>query len=69
MGYKPEYKKSLVGGAAILTFGRWASKVSHSLADPSGYGTYTITTIQGRNNKFISLIAAYIAIKKVLTLV
>jgi len=58
------YNKSLVGGAAILTFGLWASKVSQSTQDESGNGTFTIASIQGRRNKTISFISAYIAVQK-----
>ena len=41
----------LVGGSAILTFGLWASKVHSSSHDLSGYGSYSITKIQGKHNK------------------
>jgi len=64
-GLEPLYlHKHLVGGTAILTFGLWASKVVYSSQDPSGHGSYSITTIQGKNNKFVSFIAAYISIQK-----
>jgi len=58
------FNRHLVGGAGILTCSHWASKVSGSSTDTSGNGTYTITTIQGKGNKFISFIAAYIAVQK-----
>jgi hypothetical protein len=57
-------KSSLVGGTAILTFGMWSSKVSSSSSDPSSFSSYSITTIQGPQNKSISFITAYIAINK-----
>jgi hypothetical protein len=56
--------KHLVGGSAILTFGLWASKVSISPTDDSGHGVFSITTIQGKGNKHISFISAYIAVSK-----
>lgn len=58
------FHKSLVGGTAILTFGLWSSKVIQSFQDPSGHGTFTVTTIQGKHNEKVSFIAAYIAVKK-----
>jgi hypothetical protein len=58
------FNRHLVGGAGILTFGHWVSKVSGSSNDTSGNGTYKIMTIQGKGNKFISFLAAYIAVKK-----
>jgi len=65
VGLEVEYKnKSLVGGAALLTFGLWSSKVSQHSHDLSGYGTYTITSIQGTGQKTISFISAYIAVSK-----
>jgi hypothetical protein len=65
IGYDPEYvHKSLVSGVATLTIGLWASKVCNFFPDPSGHGTYTVTTIQGKNNKKVSFIAAYIAVNK-----
>jgi hypothetical protein len=64
IGKDPEHiKKSLVGGTALLTFGLWSTKVSHYSHDPSGHGTFSITTIQGKNI-FFSFIAAYIAVNK-----
>jgi hypothetical protein len=56
--------KHIVGGAAILTFGLWASKVINSFPDPCGFGSFTVTTIQGKGNKHISIISAYIAVQK-----
>jgi hypothetical protein len=47
-----------------LTFGLWASKVSSISYDLSGFGSFTITTIQGKGNKYISFISAYIAVQK-----
>ena len=64
-GIGSEYlHKSLVGGNAILTFGQWATKVSHFFPDASGFGSFTVTTIQGKNNKKVSFISAYIAVNK-----
>jgi len=65
IGLEPGFaNKSLVGGSAILTFGLWASKVHSSSHDLSGYGSYSITTIQGKHNKEIRFISAYIAVPK-----
>jgi len=65
IGLDPLYlHKHLIGGAAILSFGLWASKVSHSFSDESGHGSFAVTTIQGKGNKHISLIAAYISVQK-----
>jgi hypothetical protein len=65
IGLNPLYlPKHLIGGSAILTFDIRASKVSSSYQDPSGHGTYTITTIQGKDNKMVSFIAAYIPVQK-----
>jgi hypothetical protein len=55
---------SIIGGTAILTFQSWASKVSQATNDESGFGTFSITTLQGKQNKKISFIAAYIAVQK-----
>jgi hypothetical protein len=64
IGKNPHYlHKSLVDGSAILTFGLWSSKVINSFSNPSGDGTYTVTTIQGKHNRKVSFIAAYIAVK------
>jgi len=54
----------MVGSSALLTFGLWASKISHLNQDPSSYGTYAITMVQGKNNKKVSFISAYIAVQK-----
>lgn len=65
IGNNPEYThKSMVGSSALLTFGLWASKISHLNQDPSSYGTYAITMVQGKNNKKVSFISAYIAVQK-----
>jgi len=65
IGNDPLYRKSsLIGGSAILIFGLWSSKISTSPQDESGLGTFTITTIQGKKNKNISFISAYIAVNK-----
>jgi hypothetical protein len=65
IGLDPLYlHKHLMGGVAILTLGLWPSKVSTVLKDESGFGTFTITTIQGKRKKFVTFIAAYIAVKK-----
>jgi hypothetical protein len=53
-----------IGRAAILTFGLWSLKISQSSHDLSGYGTYSITTLQGKGNERISFIAAYFAVSK-----
>ncbi len=39
-------QETLIGGAAILTFDQWASKIESTTCDPRGHGTYTITTIR-----------------------
>jgi hypothetical protein len=46
-----------------FSFDLWASKVTKSFANPSGFGTYLVTTIQEKHNKKLSLIVAYIAYK------
>ncbi len=58
------FNKPIVGGAAIQTFGQWASKIQQSFSDSSGFGTFTVTTIQGKGKKHLSIISAYIAIQK-----
>jgi len=58
------FNRHLVRGAGISTLSQWAYKVSGSSMDTSGNGTYTITTTQGKGNKFISFTAAYIAVQK-----
>jgi hypothetical protein len=65
VGKDPFYlNKHLIGGSAILTFGLWASKVSSLSNDTSGHGSFSITMIQGNDNKFVSFIAAYISVQK-----
>jgi hypothetical protein len=65
MGLEPQFaNKNLVGWLANLTGGLWASKVSSASQDTSGFGTFSITTIQGKDNKRISFISAYIAADK-----
>lgn len=54
----------LVGSAAILTFGLWSSKISQSFSDNSGMGTFSVTTIQGKDQKLISFISAHTVVKK-----
>jgi hypothetical protein len=50
------FHQNLIGaGAVILTFDLWASKVSQTLDDDSGFRSFTVTTIQGKFNKCISL--------------
>lgn len=48
---KHYFNKSIVGGSAIFTMGLWATKVTMAVSDTSGYGTYSITTIQEKHNK------------------
>jgi hypothetical protein len=55
---------NLLGSAAILTFGLWSSKISQSFSDNSGMGTFSVTTIQGKDQKLISFISAHIVVKK-----
>jgi hypothetical protein len=55
---------NLTGGSVILIFDQWASKVSSTSTDPRGHGTYAVTTLQGRNGKYLSIIAAYISVLK-----
>jgi len=55
---------SIVGGTAILSFQSWTSRVSSATNDDSGFGIFSITTIQGKQNKKISFIAVYIAVQK-----
>jgi hypothetical protein len=65
MGLEPQFaNKNLVGGSAIITGGLWASKVSSASQDTSGFGTFSITTMQGKYNRGISFISAYIAVDK-----
>jgi hypothetical protein len=66
IGHDPNYfgQKNLTGGVAILTFDHWATKISQTRSDPRGHGTFTVTTIRGRNGKHLSLIGAYISVNK-----
>jgi hypothetical protein len=66
VGYDKNYfqRPTLPGGAAILTFNHWASKVTDVSNDIRGHGTFTVTTIEGKNKKKLSIIAAYISVKK-----
>jgi hypothetical protein len=65
IGLQPLYlNKHLVAGTAILSFGLWASKVIPGPQDDSGYGTFSVTTIQGKGGKHVSFISAYIAVNK-----
>jgi len=65
IGHDPHHLNNhLVGGAAIMTFGLWASKVSKSSSDSSGYGSFTTTNIQGKGMTHISFILALIAVQK-----
>ncbi len=54
----------LIGGAAILSFDLWASKVCETRIDPRGHGTYAVTTYQGKNGRKLSVIGAYISVLK-----
>jgi hypothetical protein len=58
------FHKQLVGGTTIITSGIWATKVSSYYGDKSGFGSYSVTTLQGKNKRKISFIAAYIAVRK-----
>jgi hypothetical protein len=66
VGLLPNYKhtQTLTGGVAILTFDHWASKVCKTYSDPRGHGTYTTTTLQGKNGRFLTIIGAYISVLK-----
>ncbi len=66
IGFQNEYhnRYNLTGGMAIVTTDQWVSKVCYTQQDPRGHGTYTITTLQGRNSRKISIIAAYISVEK-----
>lgn len=65
IGNDPLYfNKNLIGGSAILTFGLWSSKVSISPSDESGHGIFSVTTIQGKGQKCIPFLSAYIAVQK-----
>jgi hypothetical protein len=58
------FDTNLIGDTAILTFGLWTSKVSQFSLDSSGNGSFTTTTIQGKGNKSLTIISAYIAVQK-----
>jgi hypothetical protein len=59
MGLEPQFaNENLVGGSAIITGGLWVSKVSSASQDTSGFGTFSITTMQGKYNRGISFISA-----------
>jgi hypothetical protein len=66
IGKEPYYrnKPNLTGGAAILSFNQWASKVCNTSTDPRGHGSYTVTIYQGKNRKKLSIIGAYISVLK-----
>jgi hypothetical protein len=55
---------NLVGGAAILTFNQWASKVTQTKNDPRGHGTHTITSIKGRKKRRYQLLELTFQSKK-----
>jgi hypothetical protein len=63
---KSYFSTSVVGGAAILNCGLWSSNVCASETDDSGYGTYTITIIQGKLNKKYSSLLHTLQCKRVL---
>ncbi len=66
IGLLPHYKNryNLTGGVAIITTDQWASKVHSTQQDNRSHGSFTITTLQGRNGKLLSIIAAYISVEK-----
>jgi hypothetical protein len=66
IGFQKEYRNrcNLTGGTAIITTDQWASKVCSTQQDPRGHGTYTVSTLQGRNNRKLAIIAAYISVEK-----
>jgi len=65
LGSSPPFSGNYLNcGAAILSFGLWSSKVSSLFHDTSGYGIFSVTTLQGRTNKHLSLVSAYIAVQK-----
>jgi hypothetical protein len=65
IGLDKEYiNKSMVGGAAIITSRNSSTKVSEKSKENSRYGIFTSTTIQGKQNKKITFIVAYIAVTK-----
>jgi len=53
---------TLQGRNAIITLSHWASRVSASYQEPHGHGSFTSTTFQGRNNRKLTVICAYIAV-------
>lgn len=55
---------NLVGGAAILTFNQWASKVTQTKNDPRGHGTHTIKSIKGRKKRRYQLLELTFQSKK-----
>jgi hypothetical protein len=55
---------NLTGGTTIITTDQWVSKVCNTQQDPRGHGSHTTTTLQGRSNREISIIAAYISVEK-----
>jgi hypothetical protein len=55
---------TLIGVAAIVTFDQWASKVCSISVDPCRQGTCTSTTYKGKNGRHLTLICAYISVKK-----
>ncbi|MFN9982340.1 MAG: hypothetical protein ACK53Y_20600, partial [bacterium] len=44
--------------------GMWATKVSSFSSNNNVFGSFSVTTLQGKNKKQISFIAAYIAVQK-----
>ncbi len=66
IGLDPHYfhQKQLTGGVAVITFDQWASKITDTITDSRGHGTYAITTIRGHNGRYLSLIGAYISVNK-----
>jgi hypothetical protein len=66
VGYKKQYfnRALLPGGAAKNTLKQWASKITDTYNDKRGHGTYSITTITGKNGKKLSVIGAYISVHK-----
>jgi len=57
--HKELIDKSLVGVTVVLSLGIWASKVSNSWSDPSGMGSFTVTTISGKHEKKIVHFSIY----------
>lgn len=65
LGSSPPFSGNYLNcGTAILSFGLWSSKVSSLFHDTSGYGVFSVTTLQGRTNKHLSLVSAYITVQK-----